>query len=316
MDKIDITSAQGSYEIFCSLSQKSFKHKKYFDIYDSELEKYRDKNVTVVEIGVLDGGSLFLWREFFGKNARIIGIDFNPEAARWVDEGFEIYIGDQADKKFWNTFYEKVGLVDVVIDDGGHTDLQQLITLEQAIPRIRDNGLILVEDTHASLMEEFGNPSRYSFLEISKNLVNRLYSKSPFTRIQNNQFSDYVYAIKFYESVITFSIDRTKCGINSEIENKGNQIGNSDFREANQTRFNRKLLALRELLSGNPVFVKKIFRRKSANSTLKLSKYFRKFFGWIVVAIDRILFSIKRKRNKSQIKEQLRSSILKITNGK
>jgi hypothetical protein len=316
MEKIEGMSDKGSYEIFRSVSQKSFKHEKYFDIYDSELGPYRDRKVTVVEVGVLDGGSLFLWKEFFGPNARIIGIDFNPEAAKWVNEGFEIYIGDQADRQFWNSFYGEVGMVDVLIDDGGHTDVQQITTMQEAIPRIRDGGLIIIEDTHSSMMREFGNPSKYSFLEISKNLVNQLYGKSPLTVVLNNHFSDYVYGINFYESVVILKIDRTKCLMNKEIENMGEEIGNADFREVNQSIVTRKLIATRELLYGNPIFVRKIFRRKSEDRILLLSKYLRKSFGWIVEIIDGILYLVKKIRKNSKVKQILKSSILNMSRDK
>jgi hypothetical protein len=41
-------------------------------------EKYKNTKITFVEVGVLGGGSLFIWRIFFGPEARIIGIDHNP----------------------------------------------------------------------------------------------------------------------------------------------------------------------------------------------------------------------------------------------
>ena len=52
--------------------------------------KYRNKEITFIEIGVLNGGSLFMWRDYFGPHARIIGIDLNPEIKVGKD-GFEIY---------------------------------------------------------------------------------------------------------------------------------------------------------------------------------------------------------------------------------
>ena len=36
-----------------------------------------------------------MWRDYFGKDARIIGIDLNPEAKKWEKHGFEIFIGNQ-----------------------------------------------------------------------------------------------------------------------------------------------------------------------------------------------------------------------------
>ena len=47
----------------------------YFEIYDRHLGRYANQKVRVLEIGVDHGGSLQLWRRFFGKHAEIIGID-------------------------------------------------------------------------------------------------------------------------------------------------------------------------------------------------------------------------------------------------
>ena len=79
-----------TYKSFKKSKYLSIKHKNYFYIYDKLLEKYRNKNITFVEIGIFSGGSLFMWKNFFGKKARIIGIDLNPEAKKFEKDGFEI----------------------------------------------------------------------------------------------------------------------------------------------------------------------------------------------------------------------------------
>ena len=42
----------------------SIKHKKYFKIYDEIFSFYKGKNITFVEIGVFNGGSLSMWKNF------------------------------------------------------------------------------------------------------------------------------------------------------------------------------------------------------------------------------------------------------------
>ena len=80
------------FEIFNKVKFRSLKHSNYFEIYDELFEKYREKKITFVEIGVTNGGSLMMWREYF-KEANIIGIDFNPSAKKWEEYGFKIFIG-------------------------------------------------------------------------------------------------------------------------------------------------------------------------------------------------------------------------------
>ena len=66
---------------------------KYTMIFFQSLEE----KITFVEIGILNGGSLKIWREYFGPDARVIGIDLNPECKQFEGNGVEIVIGNQSD---------------------------------------------------------------------------------------------------------------------------------------------------------------------------------------------------------------------------
>ena len=111
-------------DLFYSSKNKSTKWKKYFPIYEKLFERYRNEEITFVEIGVLDGGSLEIWKKYFGKKSRIIGIDSNPECKKFENQDHEIFIGSQSDPKFWHNFYNQIGHVDIMLDDGGHTNDQ------------------------------------------------------------------------------------------------------------------------------------------------------------------------------------------------
>jgi cephalosporin hydroxylase len=212
----------------------SIKHSSYFQVYEEVLSKYRNTPFTFVEIGVLDGGSLFMWRKFFGEAARIIGIDMNPNASRWTADGFEIFIGSQEDPDFWKSFFESVGPVDVVLDDGGHSNSQQVFTAHAVLPHIRDGGTLIVEDVHASYMRDFGNPSKYSFMSYSKRAVDRINSRSsllPWLRQHDeSNVRDLVYSCAFYESIVCFNVDRRKCFISTPTINAKSEPKSRDFR--------------------------------------------------------------------------------------
>ena len=157
-----------TYKSYIKSPYRSIKHSTYFDSYDHFFAKYRNQKITFVEIGVLGGGSLFMWRDYFGPNARIIGVDLNPNAKKWEADGFEIYIGSQSDTKFWDDLTKKVGLIDVVLDDGGHTYEQQIITTECLLTSMKNGGILVIEDTHTSYMDGFG-PKSKSFIQYTKN---------------------------------------------------------------------------------------------------------------------------------------------------
>lgn len=77
-------------------------------------------------------------------------MDIVPELKRLARPGVEILIGDQADPSFWAQVKEQAPVVDIFIDDGGHTMEQQLVTFREMWPHIRDGGVFACEDTHTS----------------------------------------------------------------------------------------------------------------------------------------------------------------------
>jgi len=217
-----------SYKAFFKSKFKSIKHSTYFEVYDELFSKYRNKKITFVEIGILGGGSLFMWRNFFGPKARIIGIDLNPSAKKWTKYGFEIFIGDQSDTSFWKKFKKKVGKIDIILDDGGHRYVDQITSIECILSNINHDGLIVVEDTHTSYMDGFGD-KKYSLINYIKNTIDKINHKSH--KLKNVSSKDNIWSIKVYESIIAIFIkNKEKQTISAPITNKGIDDNAKDFR--------------------------------------------------------------------------------------
>jgi hypothetical protein len=208
----------------------SIKYDTYFPVYEELLSKYRGKDLVLVEVGVFNGGSLFMWREYFGPQARIIGIDLNPSAKIWEQHGFEIHIGDQASEEFWGAFFEKVGPVDVFIDDGGHTNLQQITTVHCGVGNIRDGGVLIVEDVHTSYFREFGNPWGRSFVGFASKIVDAVNSRAGALKTSRERYASRVHRVSFFESVVALHIDTKLCKKSSPTSNGGITQEASDFR--------------------------------------------------------------------------------------
>jgi hypothetical protein len=240
---------------FLKSPYKSVKHNSYFNSYESLFSSFIDKKITFIEIGVLNGGSLFMWRDYLGENARIIGIDNNPDAIRWKEYGFEIFIGDQGDPNFWHAIQKEIGSIDIILDDGGHLDFQQIITLVENAKFINNGGLIVVEDTHASYKKEFGNPSKYSFINFVFNLINRINYRSGAlkSKLRNKHLTLPISEIRIFESICAFKIDRKNSFISDSIENNGKDLKAKDFRFTNTSikNYNALIYKLR--------FIKKIY---------------------------------------------------------
>ena len=77
-------------------------------------------------------------QEYLGSQARLIGVDVDPECARLAEEGLEIYIGDQADADFMDFLARERGPFDIILDDGGHTADQQLVSFFSLFPALRE----------------------------------------------------------------------------------------------------------------------------------------------------------------------------------
>tara|TARA_X000001036_G_scaffold138123_1_gene130932 strand:+ start:165 stop:992 length:828 start_codon:yes stop_codon:yes gene_type:complete len=268
------------FEIFNKVKFRSLKHSNYFEIYDELFEKYREKKITFVEIGVTNGGSLMMWREYF-KEANIIGIDFNPSAKKWEEYGFKIFIGDQSDPKFWTDFFSKVGKIDILIDDGGHTNQQQISTFHSCYENINENGIILFEDTHSSYLKEFGNPSKYSFMNFCYNLVDVMNKKIIHQKIP--PYLKRIYKIEFYQSIVVFFFNKDKAKASHAVDNKGEVINAEDFRLKDTKVFN---------------FIDKIkdkFRRSVNIKIYNLLKKIYPIFKYLV-------FKLKNRKNKKFFK--------------
>ena len=50
----------------------------YFDIYHRHFSRFRGDSIVMIEIGIFNGGSLRMWKDYFGSNSTIVGVDINP----------------------------------------------------------------------------------------------------------------------------------------------------------------------------------------------------------------------------------------------
>lgn len=215
-----VNSNSQTFKIYSEVEKFTAKWESYFNVYDEIFKNYRGKKITFVEVGVSSGGSLQMWRKYFGDQARIIGIDLNPLAKKMEQEGFEIFIGNQSDPKFWKDFYEKNGKIDILLDDGGHKNIQQISTVHYSIQHINNKGLIVIEDTHASYLKDFRNPSYFSFINFCNKIIESIHRRCTAIIDKPNQYTEKVHYVTFYESITILKIDSEKCFFSSVLMNK------------------------------------------------------------------------------------------------
>jgi hypothetical protein len=262
-------------ELFTESEFHSRKWNKYFFIYERLFKDYKDKDITFVEIGIQNGGSLEIWRKYFSTNSKIIGIDLNKDCKKFEKNGINVEIGNQSDPEFWKGFFLKYGKVDIILDDGGHTNLDQIITTVNTVKHIKDGGILVVEDTHTSYMKSWNSSSRMSFIEFSKKNIDDINSKHS-DQMKKFKFtiSNEVYSIEFYESIVAYRVDRSQTGINHLISNKGKDSHILDLTwEGNEIYFNKTKKLILKFKSIVSLRKFSIFLKNKINNKI-LKKFF------------------------------------------
>jgi len=175
-----------------------WKWEHYFDIYHRHFARFVGKRVNILEIGIYSGGSLEMWRSYFGKESHIYGVDIEAACKAYENDHVSVFIGDQADRSFWSSFRENVGGVDIIIDDGGHLPEQQQVTLEEMLPHLRPGGVYMCEDVHGA----FNRFSAFATGLVNElNGINMIAGATP-QQSSISQFQSSIHSIHFYPYVV------------------------------------------------------------------------------------------------------------------
>jgi SAM-dependent methyltransferase len=184
----------------------------YFPIYERHFAPFRGTSAKLLEIGVSHGGSLELWRRWFGRGTQIVGVDIDERCASLARPGVEIRIGSQGDRAFLERLAADDGPFDIVIDDGSHWPADQLASIEVLWAAVRPGGVYLVEDLHTNYWPEYGCAPRQAgtFVELTKSLLDELnafHSHTP--DFQPSHWTRTLGGVHVYDSVVVLDrVDR------------------------------------------------------------------------------------------------------------
>jgi cephalosporin hydroxylase len=163
--------------------KRIFKWHHYLAHYERHLRDLRARAqagpVRILEIGVLGGGSLQLWRKYFGPNAVIYGIDIDPSCKQHEGEGCHVRIGSQDDPAFLREVVKEMGGIDMVLDDGSHVGRHQVASFRALWPLLAMNGLYVCEDLHTAYWAgqwEGGQNKPGTFIETVKAMIDEMHA--------------------------------------------------------------------------------------------------------------------------------------------
>lgn len=206
----------------------------YLEVYDRHFRSFlasrRDRGearpVRLLEIGVGGGGSLQMWRKYFGPEAVVFGIDFNPLCADVADPDVQVRIGSQTDAAFLSSVVDEMGGVDIVIDDGSHRASHQVASFDILFPRLSESGLYLCEDLQSSYMPrlEGGLRREGTFIELVKRMIDWLHDwYVNETDRKDGQYSDAygfstgVLGISVYDAIVVIEKRRKERPFNTVV---------------------------------------------------------------------------------------------------
>lgn len=118
-----------------------------------------------------------MWRNYFGENAIIYGIDINPKCKEFNGQAGEVRIGSQIDKKFLDEVVKEMGGIDIVLDDGSHHMSHIPKTLKYLFPYLSLGGIYIIEDLHTAYWKSFGGGyyNKNNFFRFLLRLINDMH---------------------------------------------------------------------------------------------------------------------------------------------
>lgn len=178
----------------------------YFEIYERHFSQFRNMPISLLEFGVLHGGSLQMWKHYFGSQAKIYGADINPRCAELAEDQISILLADQESRESLRSICNTLPPFDIIIDDGGHTMLQQTTTFEEMWGQLKIGGIYLIEDMLTSYWPSFGGGYKdpVNFVEYTKNLIDQLHAwhAVPNSGLAVNEFTRTAFSLHYYDSVL------------------------------------------------------------------------------------------------------------------
>jgi len=191
----------------------------YIPLYDRYFSRFRGQPLRFLEIGVSEGGSLQMWRKYFGPTAIIYGVDINPNCKRLEGPDFQVRIGSQDDAGFLASVVQEMGGVDVVLDDGSHQMAHIRASLKHLFPKLSEGGIYFIEDLHTAYWPAFGGGyrSEASFFNLIRELIDDMHQWYHDQALVHPEISPFCPGIHVHDSICVLEKNRVHRPAHSQI---------------------------------------------------------------------------------------------------
>lgn len=194
----------------------------YIPLYDRYFSSFRGKPIRFLEIGVSKGGSLQMWRNYFGDDATIFGIDINPECEKLNGLAGQVRIGSQTDNLFLESVIKEMGGVDIILDDGSHHMEHIPATLMHLFPYLSYGGIYMIEDLHTAYWKSFGGGygSRRNFFRFIMDLIDDMHHWYHKTKLKQSTISTECSGIHIHDSIVVLEKNKIFRPVHSQVDRK------------------------------------------------------------------------------------------------
>lgn len=151
----------------------------YVAEYDRIFAEYRHRNVSLLEIGIQNGGSLEIWGKYFNKARAIFGceIDETCTVLDYDDARINLIIGNANSEDVEQEIFKRIDSFDLIIDDGSHQSGDIVQSFARYFGHLADGGIYVAEDLHCSYWAEFNGGlfnrhSSIAFFKLLADIVN------------------------------------------------------------------------------------------------------------------------------------------------
>jgi len=191
----------------------------YIPLYEKYFGNFRNRPIRFLEIGVSKGGSLQMWREYFGDDAIIFGIDINPECKKYNGLSGQVRIGSQADENFLMSVVAEMGGIDIVLDDGSHRMEHIEGSLKILFPKLNNSGIYLIEDLHTAYWRNFGGgfDKKSNFFNTIRNLIDDMHHWYHPVGRSEEMIGIFCSAIHIHDSIVVLEKNMSHRPLHSEI---------------------------------------------------------------------------------------------------
>jgi predicted O-methyltransferase YrrM len=126
--------------------------------YDAIFRKVKDESMNIAELGILEGGSIRMWQEYF-KNANIYGFDNSYQYISQFRKKFNnnrislSHIDVTNRESIASTFVTLNMMYDLIIEDTTHQFEDQIRVIENIYTYMKPGGMLIIEDIFKSYNE-------------------------------------------------------------------------------------------------------------------------------------------------------------------